>query len=159
MGLFLELGELRLRHSKRILLTTAMSDFYVAWNCYCTGPCTIDGPNGTKYNPYSWNTNANIFFIDQPVGVGFSYAGFGETVVRRNVFQFICLILCSFVDVFSHFFFHGWWIHAMPHSRPQKKPPRTSLCLPRLSLRRLASSRAGTFTWRENRMQYVLSTF
>ncbi len=48
------------------------------------GPCTIAGPNSTKYNPYSWNSNANIFFIDQPVGTGFSYADFGETVVRAK---------------------------------------------------------------------------
>lgn len=46
------------------------------------GPCNIVSANKTEYNPYSWNSNANIFFIDQPVGVGFSYADYGETIVR-----------------------------------------------------------------------------
>ena len=46
------------------------------------GPCRItnatEGPHPFKE---AWNANANIFFIDQPVGVGFSYANHGETVV------------------------------------------------------------------------------
>jgi len=45
------------------------------------GPCRISDGNGTSFHPESWNTNANIFFVDQPIGVGFSYAEYGEAVV------------------------------------------------------------------------------
>lgn len=39
------------------------------------GPCLIneDG-DGTKYNPYGWNKDTALIFVDQPVGVGFSYS-------------------------------------------------------------------------------------
>ncbi|KAG1863717.1 Alpha/Beta hydrolase protein [Suillus subluteus] len=72
------------------------------------GPCSIDingsSPNGTRWNPYSWNQEANIFFLDQPVGVGYSYADFGETVettedAAQNVHAFITI----FFEVFKQF--------------------------------------------------------
>lgn len=52
---------------------------YLDWSF--AGPCRIVDGNSTEHNPESWNSNANIFFIDQPVGVGFSYAEYGEFVV------------------------------------------------------------------------------
>ncbi|KAG9315964.1 Alpha/Beta hydrolase protein [Chiua virens] len=48
------------------------------------GPCRALSGNGTTYHPESWNTNANIFFVDQPIGVGFSYADYGEYVRRQR---------------------------------------------------------------------------
>ncbi|KAH9894182.1 peptidase S10 serine carboxypeptidase [Cubamyces lactineus] len=72
------------------------------------GPCNIDmkgeSENGTLWNPYSWNAEANIFFLDQPVGVGFSYADFGETVettedAAKNVHAFLTI----FFETFSEF--------------------------------------------------------
>ena len=45
------------------------------------GPClaTDEGRNVT-FNLYSWNSNASIIFLGQPVNVGFSYADNGTTV-------------------------------------------------------------------------------
>lgn len=38
------------------------------------GPCLINGHgNGTTHNYYGWSKNANLLFVDQPAGVGFSY--------------------------------------------------------------------------------------
>ncbi|KAF8450906.1 Alpha/Beta hydrolase protein [Boletus edulis BED1] len=72
------------------------------------GPCRIDitgtSTNGTTLNPYSWNNEANIFFLDQPVGVGYSYADFGETVettedAARNAHAFVTI----FFETFNQF--------------------------------------------------------
>ncbi|KAH5700425.1 carboxypeptidase [Parastagonospora nodorum] len=38
------------------------------------GPCLINkNANGTVHNEYGWSKNANIIYVDQPAGVGFSY--------------------------------------------------------------------------------------
>jgi len=44
------------------------------------GPCSVEG-NKTKSNPYSWNSFANVFFLDQPQNVGFSH---GSKTVRSS---------------------------------------------------------------------------
>ncbi|KAI9849126.1 MAG: hypothetical protein M1837_005356 [Sclerophora amabilis] len=39
------------------------------------GPSSIDKDLKLKFNPSSWNSNASVIFLDQPVNVGFSYSG------------------------------------------------------------------------------------
>lgn len=39
-----------------------------------TGPCTVNlDSNSTTINPWSWNNEVNMLYIDQPADVGFSY--------------------------------------------------------------------------------------
>ena len=38
------------------------------------GPCLVnEHGNGTVHNPYAWNRNSSLLFVDQPGDVGFSY--------------------------------------------------------------------------------------
>ncbi|KAH6884328.1 carboxypeptidase Y, partial [Coprinopsis sp. MPI-PUGE-AT-0042] len=67
------------------------------------GPCRINDANGTKWHRQSWNDKANIFFIDQPVGVGFSYAENGEAVSTteqgaEDIANFIFVFFEHFTD-------------------------------------------------------------
>ena len=66
------------------------------------GPCSIadDGRNVT-YNPHSWNSNANIIFLDQPVNVGYSYSDDGSSInnspaAGEDVLAFLQLFLTRF---------------------------------------------------------------
>ena len=46
------------------------------------GPCRITNDSSSvTFNPYSWNNESNIVYIDQPVGTGFSY---GTTTVGTS---------------------------------------------------------------------------
>jgi cathepsin A (carboxypeptidase C) len=57
------------------------------------GPCTVnaDGTD-TITNPSSWNSNANLLYIDQPAGTGFSYGtgmDVNEKGVARDMYDFL----------------------------------------------------------------------
>jgi carboxypeptidase C (cathepsin A) len=68
------------------------------------GPCRALSGNSTTYHPESWNTNANIFFVDQPIGVGFSYADYGETVsTTEEAAKDIAAFVAIFFENFSRF--------------------------------------------------------
>lgn len=80
------------------------------------GPYTVDAHNlSLSINPYSWNTRANIIYIDQPVNTGFSYtddesdAGpLTEREIAANLFEFMQQFLAENPH-FSHspFFIAG----------------------------------------------------
>ncbi|RHY70879.1 hypothetical protein DYB30_014207 [Aphanomyces astaci] len=59
------------------------------------GPCTIaDDDIPTVTNPYAWTTNANVIWVDQPIGTGFSYgtpqdADHNSTQVGENMYFFL----------------------------------------------------------------------
>ncbi|KAJ7615848.1 serine carboxypeptidase [Roridomyces roridus] len=65
------------------------------------GPCRISDDNGPSFHPESWNTNANIFFVDQPIGVGFSYADYGESV---STTEEAAIDIAAFIFVFFEHF-------------------------------------------------------
>ncbi|RDX51142.1 serine carboxypeptidase [Lentinus brumalis] len=68
------------------------------------GPCRVTSANTTKRFEYAWNDHANIFFIDQPVDVGFSYADYGEQVSSTpEAAKDISAFMVIFFEHFSKF--------------------------------------------------------
>ncbi|KAJ2162684.1 hypothetical protein GGF46_000409 [Coemansia sp. RSA 552] len=59
------------------------------------GPCRVaKGGNSTEYNPYSWNDQAHVVFLDQPTNVGFSYGSdvFTSVAAGQDVHAFLQLL-------------------------------------------------------------------
>ncbi|KAF7314566.1 Serine carboxypeptidase [Mycena kentingensis (nom. inval.)] len=92
------------------------------------GPCSIqkDPDNGTVYttrNEYSWNTQANVFFLDQPANVGYSFTTGGKNVTRtteaaEDVYAFLQLFFARFQE-YAQLPFHiaaeSYGGHYAPH--------------------------------------------
>eukprot|EP00300_Choanocystis_sp_HF-7_P036322 c52165_g1_i1.p1 GENE.c52165_g1_i1~~c52165_g1_i1.p1 ORF type:complete len:460 (-),score=89.00 c52165_g1_i1:56-1435(-) len=74
------------------------------------GPCTVneDGATTTP-NPYSWNAQANLLFVDQPPGTGFSEGSFdhNEDEVSEDMYQFLQAFFGSFKQYNTTFFVFG----------------------------------------------------
>ncbi|KAH6714630.1 Alpha/Beta hydrolase protein [Leptodontidium sp. MPI-SDFR-AT-0119] len=63
------------------------------------GPCRIETENTTVSNPYSWNNNATVIFIDQPLNVGFSYSSQPITNLHDatvDTHNFLLLLFAAF---------------------------------------------------------------
>ncbi|KAG8739484.1 hypothetical protein FRC10_005580 [Ceratobasidium sp. 414] len=65
------------------------------------GPCNIaDEGRNTTFNKYSWNTHANVLFLDQPINVGYSYSEGGTVntspLAAEDVWSFLELFVNRF---------------------------------------------------------------
>ncbi|KAK7045775.1 hypothetical protein VNI00_007176 [Paramarasmius palmivorus] len=61
------------------------------------GPCRINNDSSSvSLNPFSWNNEANLLFIDQPVGVGFSHGDLNVGTSQQaaaDVWKFLQIFL------------------------------------------------------------------
>ncbi|KAF0450711.1 peptidase S10, serine carboxypeptidase [Gigaspora margarita] len=86
------------------------------------GPCTVNsGGNSTTINPYSWNTNASVIFLDQPANAGYSYGNYisDTTTAAQDTYAFLQLFFNAFPK-YSNLTFHiggesygGHWAPAL----------------------------------------------
>lgn len=72
------------------------------------GPCSTDGTS-TTLNPNSWTNNANMFWIDQPPGTGFSEgdADSGEEEVSNDMLGFLRAFFQAMPQYNKNFYIFG----------------------------------------------------
>ena len=68
------------------------------------GPCNVNR-NGTDtiFNQHSWNSNANVIFLDQPVGTGFSYSNKSKISTSAEAAKDVYVFLRLFKDAFPKY--------------------------------------------------------
>lgn len=72
------------------------------------GPATVSEDMEPIFNPYSWNSNASIFFLEQPVNTGYSYSehSVSDTVTAgKDVYAFLSLFFEQFPE-YANLDFH-----------------------------------------------------
>ena len=63
------------------------------------GPSWVNEDGNLEMNPSSWNSNASVLFLDQPVNVGFSYSGSQVTntvAAGKDVYALLTLFFEQF---------------------------------------------------------------
>lgn len=71
------------------------------------GPSSISPELKPIYNPHSWNNNASVIFLEQPIGVGFSYGDDKVTTTQaagEDVYNFLELFFLNFPSLRSNNF-------------------------------------------------------
>ncbi|KAI3394111.1 hypothetical protein diail_3235 [Diaporthe ilicicola] len=67
------------------------------------GPCHfVDGNSTPSLNQYSWNTYANMLYVDQPIGTGFSY-GDDEATSTVSAAAYVWTFLQNFYAAFPDY--------------------------------------------------------
>ena len=72
---------------------------------YENGPYTINDDLTLKKNDYSWNSFANLLYLDQPVGTGFSHArdpthyARNEKMIAANIYKFLLKFLAEYSNL------------------------------------------------------------
>ena len=72
------------------------------------GPSSINRKLEVVYNDHSWNNNASVIFIDQPVNVGFSYSSGQVTntvAAGKDIYALLTLFFKQFPE-YAHQDFH-----------------------------------------------------
>ncbi|CEI60066.1 unnamed protein product [Fusarium venenatum] len=70
------------------------------------GPCHFIGENDTEptLNPYSWNEYANMIYIDQPIGTGFSEGAENEIINSTvEAAPYVWIFMQAFLDNFPEY--------------------------------------------------------
>jgi carboxypeptidase C (cathepsin A) len=67
------------------------------------GPCQFYNNASTpSLNPYSWNEYANMLYVDEPIGTGFSYGN--DTVIGTvSAAPFVWKLMQAFFDRFPEY--------------------------------------------------------
>lgn len=67
---------------------------------YENGPYQFEKDGKTlKSNPYSWNSNANLLYVDQPIGTGFSKAKVTHMVTNEEeVAEDMAIFMMKFLE-------------------------------------------------------------
>merc|ERR1719217_1724230 len=87
------------------------------------GPCKVNADGtATTPNPYSWNTRANVMWVDQPPGTGFSKGVWdhNEDGVAEDMYQFLQALFKAMPKYNTRFFvtgesYAGHYIPAVTH--------------------------------------------
>ncbi|KAL0578369.1 hypothetical protein V5O48_003621 [Marasmius crinis-equi] len=73
------------------------------------GPCAILNENAVGRRVDSWSNHANLLFVDQPIGTGFSFAEYGEYVdTTEEAALDMAVFVTRFFEHFSKFQGNGF---------------------------------------------------
>mmetsp|Transcript_784 Transcript_784/g.1650 ORF Transcript_784/g.1650 Transcript_784/m.1650 type:complete len:561 (-) Transcript_784:585-2267(-) len=109
------------------------------------GPCGVEEDGKTlKPNPHSWNNNANVIWVDQPAGTGFSEGSYdhNESGVAIDMYGFLTGLLEKFPQYQKLPFYitgesyAGHYIPAVGHKiwEMNKQSPKTKINLKGLAI-------------------------